>query len=87
MTLPYPPPWQDIATLAEHICASEHTIENWIKTGQFPPHTKKIGGKRLWRWKDVEHYLASAADPATASPDQLADRIRHATRAAASRHN
>jgi hypothetical protein len=42
----YPPPFQDLATLAEHICCGESTIENWVRLGLFPA-PKKIGGKRL----------------------------------------
>lgn len=80
--LPYPPPFQDIATLAEHICAGESTIENWVKLGLFPP-PRKVGGKRLWQWKEVERHLAARAESVAASPDQLAERIRDATRRAA----
>ena len=35
MSLPYPPPYQDITTLSEHICAAETTIENWVRLGGF----------------------------------------------------
>ena len=31
----YPPPFQDLATLAEHICCGESTIENWVRLGLF----------------------------------------------------
>jgi predicted DNA-binding transcriptional regulator AlpA len=86
MTLPYPPPYQDLATLAEHICAGESTIENWVRLGLFPP-PRKVGGKRLWRWKDVERHLAAEDGKVAASPDQQAEDIRNATRAAASQHN
>lgn len=86
MTLPYPPPFQDLATLAEHCCMGQSTIENLVKLGQFPA-PKKVGGKRLWRWKDVEKHLAGDAGPSAASPDQQAEGIRNATRSAASRHN
>ena len=86
MTLPYPPPYQDLATLAAHICAGESTIENWVKLGLFPA-PKKVGGKRLWRWKDVERHLAAENGMVAASPDQQAEGIRNATRAAASQHN
>jgi hypothetical protein len=48
MTLPYPPPFQDLATLAEHICTGESTIENWVRQGLFPA-PKKIGGKQHLR--------------------------------------
>jgi predicted DNA-binding transcriptional regulator AlpA len=84
MTLPYPPPFQDLATLAEHICAGESTIENWIRLGIFP-QPKKMGGKRLWQWKEVERHLATVGELPASLPDEEAQRIREATRAAASK--
>jgi len=81
--LPYPPPYQDLATLSQHICAGESTIENWVKLGQFPP-PRKVGGKRLWKWKDVERHLAGDD---VAAPDKLAESITNATRSAASRQD
>src|SRR5260370_1518182 len=44
--LPYPPPFQDLRTLSEHICAGESTIENWVTLGQVP-EPKTLGGTRL----------------------------------------
>jgi hypothetical protein len=79
--LPYPPPFQDLATLAEHICASERAIENWVKMGQFPA-PRMQGGKRLWRWKDIERHLAADADAAPTAPADHAERIRDATKKA-----
>jgi predicted DNA-binding transcriptional regulator AlpA len=84
MSLPYPPPFQDLRTLAEHLCTGESTIENWVKLGLFPP-PRKIGGKRLWQWKAVERFLAAPEDAVAAIPDAQAEAIRNATRAAASR--
>lgn len=81
MSLPYPPPFQDLATLAEHICAGESTIENWVRQGLFP-QPRKIGGKRLWQWKEVERHLA-AMNETSASLSDEAQRITEATRAAA----
>lgn len=78
--LAYPPPFQDIATLSEHICAGESTIEGWVKQGILPK-PKKVGGKRLWRWKEVEERLALDSADMAASSNQ-ADRIRDATRKA-----
>ena len=90
--LPYPPPYMDLATLSQHICAGESTIENWVKLGQFPP-PRKIGGKRLWKWEDVERHLAgddssvaasTDAAPSTAARDAdlvVADRIQAMQRA------
>ena len=81
MTLPYPPPFQDLATLAVHICAGQSTIENWVRQGLFP-QPRKIGGKRLWQWKEVERHLA-AMNETSASLSDEAQRITEATRAAA----
>jgi hypothetical protein len=82
MALPYPPPFQDLATLAEHICAAESTIENWVRLGLFP-EPKKVGGKRLWCWREVERHLANI-NPAK-SLDELAERIKNGTKQAISR--
>jgi hypothetical protein len=82
MSLPDPPPYQDLATLSAHICAAESTIENWVREGKFPP-PRKVGGKRLWQWKEVERHLAKVNE--VANPDEEAQRIMEATRAAASR--
>jgi predicted DNA-binding transcriptional regulator AlpA len=84
MSLPYPPPFQDLRTLAEHLCTGESTIENWVKLG-LVPRPRKIGGKRLWQWKEVERFLAATEDAGVAVPDAQAEAIRNATRAAASR--
>lgn len=84
--LPYPPPFQDLRTLAAHICAGESTIESWVKQGIFPAPVK-IGGRRLWRWKDVERCLAATPELGAPSPDQQAEGIRNATRAAAAGRN
>lgn len=81
MTLPYPPPFQDLATLSEHVCMAERTIENAVKMGMFPK-PKMQGGKRLWRWKDVERHLAADGDAAPTTPAEQAERIRDATRKA-----
>jgi predicted site-specific integrase-resolvase len=79
--LPYPPPWQDIATLCAHLCISPTTVEVWVKRGFLPP-PKLRGGKRLWKWKDVEKCLEDDAVTGSSSADEEADRIRHATRQA-----
>jgi predicted DNA-binding transcriptional regulator AlpA len=86
MTLPYPPPVMDLRTLAEHICTGESTIEHWVRTGLFPA-PRKIGGKNLWRWKDVEKHLAPAPADGAASPLPTAEEITRATHAATTRQN
>jgi hypothetical protein len=86
MTLSYPPPYQDLRTLAEHLCLGESTIEHWVKLGKLPPPVVN-DGKRLWRWKDVEVYLAPKDSTGAPSGDDELRRIRDATRRAASRNH
>jgi predicted DNA-binding transcriptional regulator AlpA len=81
MTLPYPKPFMDITTLAEHTCLSESTIENHVRLGIFPA-PRMQGGKRLWRWKTVEKFLAGEDDDVPISPDAQAEKITEATRKA-----
>src|SRR5437879_5155516 len=54
--LPYPPPYQDLPTLAQHICVSERSIENWVNLGQFP-RPKKVGTLDRWSWSEVRHFM------------------------------
>jgi hypothetical protein len=87
MSLAYPPPFMDLATLSEHVCCGESTIENWVRLGIFPA-PKKIGGKRLWEWKIVQRHLAKYDESGAASIDHQAEAIRNETRvAAANPHN
>ena len=76
MTLPYPPPFQDLRTLAQHVCMSEHTIENLVKAKLFPAPRKDKCGKRIWVWKEVEQYLSAPDDDAASRTGN----IREATR-------
>jgi predicted DNA-binding transcriptional regulator AlpA len=59
--LPYPPPFQDLRTLALHVGLSKRTIEERVRLGQFPQPRRKFG-KRLWVWKEVEQFLALPDD-------------------------
>jgi excisionase family DNA binding protein len=79
--LPYPPPWQDIGTLCAHLCISPTTVETWVKRG-FLPAPKLKGGKRLWKWTEVEKHLEADGGNGSSSPDEEAEKIRHATRQA-----
>lgn len=72
----HPPPFMDLATLAEHICCGESTIEAWVKQGIFPCPVRQ-GGKRLWQWKEVERHLARQGDKASSLADDAA-RMRKA---------
>lgn len=69
--LPYPPPFQDLRTLAEHVCMSERTIERLVDEGSFPKPRKNKCGKRLWVWDEVAKYLA---EPET-DPLDIGERI------------
>jgi predicted site-specific integrase-resolvase len=75
------PPYQDAETLADHLCISVRTIDEWTKIGRLPPPRVKAG-KRLWKWKDVEKWLDGDSAMVSSSPDELASRITEATRAA-----
>jgi hypothetical protein len=79
MSLPYIPPWMDLPTLAQHLCQSPNTIEKWAKEGIIPP-PRRPGRKRMWKWSEVDDRLTAGKD----SLDPQAERIRNATRAAAS---
>ncbi len=83
MTLPYPPPYQDIATLAQHICASESAIENWVRMGIFP-RPRRLHGKRMWKWAEVERHFDNPESPlqSDGGPVDLVARIKHGTRKA-----
>jgi hypothetical protein len=76
--LAYPPPWQDATTLCAHLCISESTLDNWVASGILPPPRKR-GGKRMWRWAQVDAMMDNGTDE-PADPD--AERIRNATREA-----
>jgi len=81
MTDQFIPPWQDKATLAKNICAGETTVDNWVAQGILPPPRKR-GGKLMWKWSEVDERLTLG--DAGASPETAAERIRNATRRAAS---
>jgi hypothetical protein len=75
------PPWQDISTLCANTCLCEATVETWIKKGLLPPGRLR-GGKRMWKWSEVETYLERGGADVPLSPDAEADRVRDATRRA-----
>lgn len=69
----YPPPFQDMATLCLHICASPNTVDKWVVDGLLPQPRMK-GGKKMWFWPEVQEYLMRDGDR---SPDAEADRVRN----------
>jgi hypothetical protein len=81
--LPYPPPWQDAPTLCLHLCISSGTLDNWIKQEILPP-AKIVGGKRMWKWAEVEARLNGDAG-IVPDQDELTRRVHNATKAAANR--
>ena len=62
MSLPYPPPFQDLRTLAQHVGMCEDTIEKLVKEGRFPEPRRNKCAKRLWVWKEVEAHLSKPDD-------------------------
>lgn len=75
------PAYLDIGRLCLELCVSEHTVDAWIKRGILP-YPKIKGGKRLWKWSEVERYLDEGDEPDTA-----AERVRNATKAALAENN
>ena len=73
--LPYPPPWQDTVTLAQHICASPSTIENWVAAGILPPPRKR-GGKLMWRWSEVDTWLSDGNNGSIGGATEIRDAVR-----------
>lgn len=77
--LAYPPPWMDMPTLCAHICVSDRTVDAWVKQGILPsPYPR--GGKNMWRWAEVDEYLAHGG-PVAASND-IIERVKNGTRRA-----
>ena len=74
---PYPPPWQDMATLSAHICLSADTISKLIRERGFPKPCLRAG-KQLWNFRNVDSWLADNPDIVS----DLAEKVRRATREA-----
>jgi predicted DNA-binding transcriptional regulator AlpA len=55
------PKYADLATLARELCAGESTIEGLVRQGKFP-QPYHLGGKRLWKWSEVEATIAASRD-------------------------
>ena len=70
------PPYQDMLTLKQNLCLSERTIDVYVKEGRLPPPKNK-GGKRLWKWSEVEAYIDGNGD--TVASAELED-IRNETK-------
>lgn len=79
------PPYMDLATLSAHICMGESTIEDHVRRGLFPKHTKMQGGKKLWSWKVVTRHLEGKGIDAPLSPSQELEGITNAVKAEVAR--
>ena len=73
------PAWVDIGRLCEEISVSAHTVTTWIAQGILPP-ARMRGGKRLWKWSEVDDWLTNGGGQA---PDTEAERVRDGTQAEA----
>lgn len=74
--MPSPPSYLDIRRLTNEISISESTVEAWVKQGLLPPPKNK-GGKRLWKWTEVERYLDGSEGKGL---DQELEDIRNETK-------
>lgn len=72
---PYPPPWQDIATLEAHVCTHRDTIRKWMRLSGFPAPRVR-GGKELWSWRDVDLWLD--LNPDIVAGTSLTEEVRRA---------
>lgn len=70
------PAYVDIDRLCREICVTERTADAWVRQGILPAPRQR-GGKRLWKWKEVEAYLDDDAQGVPASADSEAERIRN----------
>ena len=73
MTQMQAPPWVDAPTLAKLICCSVDTVENWVMQGILPTPVRR-GGKRLWKWSEVDNWLTNGGN--ALKPGGLADAVR-----------
>lgn len=78
MTRPdHMPRYVDLQRLAFELSTGESTIEAWVRKGEFP-QPRKVGGKRLWVWIEVERHInRTDTSPSLASSGEG---IREATR-------
>lgn len=77
------PPWQDMATLCAHICATPNTVNSWVEQKILPP-PRKHGGKLMWKWSEVDARLTVGAPqgnpstPANEIDDEIARDVKRA---------
>lgn len=72
------PAYVDTARLCTELSISERTADAWVRQGILPA-PRLLGGKRLWKWKEVERYVDDGGPNVPSSADSEAEGIRHAT--------
>lgn len=72
------PAYLDTARLCIELCICERTVDAWVRQGILPAPRQR-GGKRLWKWTEVESCLDEGAQGVAPLADPEAERIRNAT--------
>lgn len=75
------PEWVDTARLCFEVCISEATVDAWVRQGILPPPVYR-GGKRLWKWREVDAQLAGTSPAGAPSPHEQVENLRDAARKA-----
>lgn len=73
------PAYVDVARLCRELCICERTAEAWVRQSILPA-PKLRGGKRLWKWMEVERYLDDGGPSVSPSADAEAERVRNVTK-------
>lgn len=55
------PTWMDAAALCQELSISVNTLDNWMKKERFP-QARLRGGKRFWRWSEVDQWMEGTSD-------------------------
>lgn len=71
------PPWQDMATLCGNICAGATTVDEWVAKGILPP-PRKIGGKLMWKWAEVDEMLTAGGQSLDAEAERIKQNAKRA---------
>jgi predicted site-specific integrase-resolvase len=69
------PAYVDIARLCRETSLCERTVDAWVRQGRLPAPRQR-GGKRLWKWAEVERYLDDGAPGVVPPADPEAERIK-----------
>lgn len=72
------PAWVDMNRLCREICSCPSSVDILVRDRKLPP-PKRLRGKLLWRWKDVDAWLEAEGPPGEQS-DSLEARITASAR-------